>query len=72
MTNLPSGVSPLFPVLFLAGSLAAFVSVQLERRRLYRLSYLPSTLSSALSGDEGSRSQKILRAFAGIGRTSID
>jgi hypothetical protein len=59
-TNLPSGVSPLFPVLFLAGSLAVFISSQLTRRRLYRLSYLSSTLSSDLSGDCGSESQRLL------------
>ena len=60
-TNLPSGVSPLFPVLFLAGSLAAFVYFQLARRRMYRLSYLPSTLPSELSRDGGSHAQQILQ-----------
>ena len=61
ITNLPSGVSPLFPVLFMAGSLAAWIYFRLASRRLYRLSYLPSTLQGELARDGDSRSQKILR-----------
>ncbi len=43
ITNLPSGVSPVFPVLFLAAGLATWIYSHLARRRLYRLSYLPSS-----------------------------
>src|SRR5262249_48585706 len=60
-TNLPSGVSPLFPALFLAASIAAFIESQLARRRLYRLSYLSSTLSPEHSADRASQSQAILK-----------
>lgn len=44
ITNLPSGVSPFFAILFLAGAFASWIHSQLERRRVYRLSYLPSLL----------------------------
>jgi hypothetical protein len=60
-SNLPSGVSPLFPVQFLVGTLVAFVYFQLARRSLYRQSYLPATLSAEVSRDRGSRSQQVVR-----------
>ncbi len=41
--NLPSGLSPVFPVVFLACGLVAAVLAQLARRGLYRASYLPSS-----------------------------
>ena len=50
ITNLPSGVSPVFPVLFLALGLATWIYSHLARRRLYRLSYLPSSPSALEKG----------------------
>ncbi len=50
ITNLPSGVSPVFPVLFLAAGLAAWIYSHLVGRRLYRLSYLPSSPSAEADG----------------------
>jgi hypothetical protein len=47
ITNLPSGVSPVFPLLFLAGAVLAWIHAQLARRRLYRLSYLSEKLPRA-------------------------
>jgi hypothetical protein len=40
VTNLPSGLSPIFPVLFLAAAMMAWMYAQLVRRRLYRRSYM--------------------------------
>jgi hypothetical protein len=51
ITNLPSGVSPVFPVLFLAAGLAAWIYSHLARRRLYRLSYLRSSPSAEERGE---------------------
>ncbi len=40
VTDLPSGLSPIFPILFLSVALGAWIASQLARRRFYRLSYL--------------------------------
>jgi hypothetical protein len=58
ITNLPSGVSPLFPVLFLAGAIASWIHSQLARRRLYRLLYLPAIAPDDVAQDEGSQPEK--------------
>jgi hypothetical protein len=61
ITYLPSGVSPLSTLLFLTGAMFAWIQSRLARRRLYRLSYLPSTLPENLLSDEKlSRSQETL------------
>ena len=59
-TMVPSGVSPLFPVLFLGIGCAAGVYFQLARRRFYRQSYLPSDIGDAEAQPGTAHFEKIL------------
>ena len=49
ITNLPSGLSSIFPLLFLSVATGAWIYSNLSRRRLYRLSYLPSASAAEKS-----------------------
>ena len=60
MTNLPSGVSPIFPVLFLTVAIGGWIYAQLARRRLYRLSYLPSDSQATRDDNAATHFEKIL------------
>ncbi len=59
-TSLPSGVTPVFPVFFLATTFAIGVYFQLAGRRLYRLSYMPSELRSDEADPIAAHFEKIL------------
>ena len=59
-TSLPSGVTPVFPVFFLALTFAFGVFFQLAGRRLYRLSYLSSELQDAAALQNAVRYDRIL------------
>jgi hypothetical protein len=61
ISNLPSGVSPLFPLIFLAGAIGCWIESQLARRRLYRLSYLLATSPEGVPREPGSQPEKRLR-----------
>jgi hypothetical protein len=62
-TSLPSGLSPVFPVVFLAVAFVAWVYSQLAWRRLYRLSYLPSSEKDSKRTNQALHIQEILIAM---------
>jgi hypothetical protein len=70
-TSLPSGVTPVFPVFFLASSFAFGVFFQLTGRRLYRLSYLSSEVQDDAAEQNAARYDKILIETR-RGRTEVD
>ena len=71
ISNLPSGVSPIFPVLFLSTGAAAFIHFQLARRRLYRMSYLRSDPKETKRGDADSHFEAMLKEMRVI-RGKVD
>ena len=60
LTNLPSGVSPIFPILFLSAAFAAWIYSSLAQRRLYRLSYLPSDVVAQEERKDSAQFTRIL------------
>jgi hypothetical protein len=72
VSNLPNGVSPIFPVLFLAVGLAALFHSRLIRRRVYRSSYLVSEPAAVEpKGPNESQFEHILREMRKM-RVEVD
>jgi hypothetical protein len=69
--NLPSGLSPIFPVAFFGAGLAALIHAQLVRRALYRMAYLPSKQPDKREGEPKSQSALILERIRDR-RTDVD
>jgi hypothetical protein len=71
VSNLPSGLSPIFPVAFLGAGLAALIHAQLTRRALYRKAYLPFKQPRKDEEEPKSQSARILKLMRER-RTEVD
>ena len=70
-TCVPSGVSPIFPALFLAIALVAAAYFQLASRRSFRMSYLPSDETESKERQAASHFERILIMMPAL-RTEVD
>jgi hypothetical protein len=59
-TSVPSGVSPVFPALFLALALAAAANFERSAHRSYRMSYMPSEESTIQENTNATPFERIL------------